>query len=71
MSGVSGRALSDGELQTFWKLLQRVCDYEVDQWANWKVETQHGPVYVTVSRALPPGLVSDEAYFSLPVKPEQ
>lgn len=54
-------ALSDQEYGLFRDLLRRYCAYEVDQWENLYTETAYGPVYVSFSRALPPG-APHEAY---------
>ncbi|KOT64109.1 hypothetical protein ADK43_06965 [Streptomyces rimosus subsp. rimosus] len=47
--------MSDAELEQFRELLRRYCAQELDQWEAWQLETPCGPVYVTLSRALPEG----------------
>jgi hypothetical protein len=58
-------ALSDDELNQLVALLYRFATFELDQHEAWKLDTDYGPVYVTLSRALPAGH-SDEAYRRLP-----
>jgi hypothetical protein len=52
-------SLSDAELQEFTGLLRRFCMHDLDQWENWQLGTEYGPVYVMLSRALPPGATSE------------
>lgn len=57
----AGGRLSDGELEQLRMLMQRFCSHDLDQWEAWQLGTPDGPVYVTLSRALPTG-VDAEAY---------
>ncbi|MFQ6198755.1 hypothetical protein [Streptomyces sp. NPDC000405] len=58
--GTDGQ-LSDEELEQFRRLMHRFCSHDLDQWEAWQMGTPHGPVYITLSRALPPN-VDAEAY---------
>ncbi|CAD5973560.1 hypothetical protein ACPXCO_07795 [Streptomyces cyaneofuscatus] len=53
--------LSKAEFNQFRDLLRRYCAHELDQWENLQTETPYGPVYVLLTRSLPPG-TSAEAY---------
>jgi hypothetical protein len=56
-----GDPLSDAELRELMCLLARYAAHELDQWDSWKMQTSYGPVYMLMSRALPPGW-RDEAF---------
>ena len=60
--------LSENEWQRFFAMLQRICAYDLDQWANWQIDTPYGPVYVTLNRELPPD-ASAEAFWKSPIPP--
>ncbi|WP_416973677.1 hypothetical protein [Streptomyces sp. 4F14] len=60
-SGPPDGPLSDHEIGQFFELMRRYCVYELDQWENLFTETDYGPVYVSLARALPPG-APHEAY---------
>jgi hypothetical protein len=58
-------ALSDAEFQVFARLLRRYCQYDLDQWENWRYRTTYGDVYISISRKLPDGHLAT-AYNELP-----
>lgn len=43
------------------ELLARFANTDLDQWEAWRIATDYGPVYVEISRALPPG-ATDSAF---------
>ncbi|MGA5470084.1 hypothetical protein ACPCUK_14970 [Streptomyces arboris] len=53
--------LSKREFNHFRDLRRRYCAHELDQRESLQTETTYGPVYVLLSRSLPPG-TSPEAY---------
>ncbi|MFF9004151.1 hypothetical protein ACF1GW_08370 [Streptomyces achromogenes] len=59
--GQYARPLSDQEFDQFRDLLRRYCAHELDQWESLRTETPYGPVYVLLTRSLPPG-TAPEAY---------
>jgi hypothetical protein len=61
--------LSDAERDTFVDLLRRVCEYELDQWENWRYRTSYGNVYINFSRDLPQGH-PEAAYDEIPRRAE-
>ncbi|MET7961702.1 hypothetical protein ABZ356_28505 [Micromonospora zamorensis] len=50
-----GGPLSDAEVRELTRLLARFASHDLDQWENWRIETWHGPVFMSVSRKLLPG----------------
>jgi hypothetical protein len=50
-----GGPLSDPEFRELIRLLARYAERELDQWDCWKLHTSYGPVYLQMSRELPPG----------------
>ncbi|GGR76748.1 hypothetical protein GCM10010169_21150 [Micromonospora fulviviridis] len=50
-----GGPLGDAEIRELARLLARFASHELDQWENWRIDTTRGPVFVSVSRELPPG----------------
>jgi hypothetical protein len=46
--------LSASEWDQFTGLLQRFADNDLDQHEAWRLDTRYGPVFVRVSRELPP-----------------
>ncbi|MER6246888.1 hypothetical protein ACFYZI_19005 [Streptomyces griseorubiginosus] len=48
--------LSEAELELFLQYLHRFAQHEVDQFALMEVGDPEYPVYVTLSRALEPGI---------------
>jgi hypothetical protein len=42
------------EAEQFVRLLYRYAETELDQWDNWLLDTEVGPVYVSMSMALLP-----------------
>ncbi|MGY4989201.1 hypothetical protein [Streptomyces nigrescens] len=47
--------LSDDEFKEFLSFLKRFCSHDLDQWEAWQTTTPSGPVYVNMTRSLPPG----------------
>ncbi|TQJ24316.1 hypothetical protein FBZ33_4642 [Micromonospora sp. A202] len=54
-----GGPLSDAEVRELTRLLARFASHDLDQWENWLIETSYGPVFMSVSRKLPPGWPED------------
>jgi hypothetical protein len=46
--------MSADEAEHLVRLLYRYAETELDQFDNWRLDTEHGPVYLNVSRQLPP-----------------
>lgn len=44
--------LNPAEIRDFLRLLTRYAEHDLDQFANWRIPTTHGPVYLSMSRAL-------------------
>ena len=61
----SGR-LSDDEAETLLALLHRFCEYELDQFALWRLRTSYGTVFTTIAR-IPSEGVPPDAYIELDV----
>jgi hypothetical protein len=40
-------------------LIKRFGETELDQFALWRTDTESGPIYITISRALEPGATPD------------
>jgi hypothetical protein len=57
--------MSADESEQFVRLLYRYAETELDQWDNWKLDTDIGPVYVSMSMALLPDW-SDQAFDPVP-----
>lgn len=38
------------EFKIFTILLKRYCNHELDQWSLYKVKSNHGEIYVSISR---------------------
>jgi hypothetical protein len=57
--------MSADESEQFVRLLYRYAETELDQWDNWLLDTEVGPVYVSVSMALLPDW-SDRAFDRVP-----
>ncbi|SDI76164.1 hypothetical protein SAMN05192558_112174 [Actinokineospora alba] len=53
MNGKGGH-LSDSEAELFAQLLERYCEFELDQFDHWIVDTAYGEVFVGLTRELPP-----------------
>ena len=49
--------MSAEESEQFVRLLYRYAESELDQWDNWRLDTEIGPVYVSMSRGVAAGLV--------------
>ncbi|SBT50006.1 hypothetical protein [Micromonospora narathiwatensis] len=54
-----GGPLSDAEVQELTRLLARLASHDLDQWENWRIDTSHGPVFMSISRKLLPGWPED------------
>ncbi|MEU9709207.1 MULTISPECIES: hypothetical protein [unclassified Streptomyces] len=61
-SSPGGGPLSDGEVGQLLDLLRRYCAHDLDQWEALRTDTPYGPVYVQMSRSLPPGEESDAMF---------
>ena len=57
--------MSAEESQQFVRLLYRYAESELDQWDNWRLDTEIGPVYVSMSMELLPDW-SDRAFDPVP-----
>jgi hypothetical protein len=57
--------MSADESEQFVRLLYRYAETELDQWDNWLLDTEIGPVYVSMSMALLPDW-SDLAFDRVP-----
>ena len=51
--------LSEEEFAGLLKALKRHAETDLDQWAEWKIESARGPIFITVSVA---PLTSEEHY---------
>jgi hypothetical protein len=58
--------LSEAEFRTFTGLLRRFCEYELDQWDNWRYRTTFGYVYISISRKEPEGHPPGAHYDEIP-----
>jgi hypothetical protein len=47
--------LTDEELATFFGLLRRSAEVELDQWEPWRCDTAYGEVFTTIGRYTPVG----------------
>jgi hypothetical protein len=54
--------LTDDELRTLATLLYRFASTDLDQFENWRLRTQYGEAYLTLTNWAPPLGVSPEAY---------
>jgi hypothetical protein len=70
LDDVAGEHLSDDELRTMTRLLARFCAHDLDQSEDWRLETPHGTVYVSVTRGLPPGVSQDAFTRIWPLPPK-
>jgi hypothetical protein len=57
--------MSADESERFISLLYRYAETELDQWDNWRLDTEVGPVYVSMSMELLPDW-SDRAFDPVP-----
>jgi hypothetical protein len=57
--------MSADESEQFVRLLYRYAETDLDQWDNWLLDTEIGPVYVSMSMALLPDW-SDQAFDRVP-----
>jgi len=57
--------MSAEESEQLVRLLYRYAESELDQWDNWRLDTEVGPVYVSMSRELLPDW-SDRAFDPVP-----
>ncbi|HVK20502.1 MAG TPA: hypothetical protein VM677_04000 [Actinokineospora sp.] len=60
-----GGPLSASEVELFRQLLQRYCEFELDQFEHFVVDTAYGDVFVGVTRK-PPTDHPRQAYMRLP-----
>lgn len=42
--------LSDDDFKRLLELLRRFCEADLDQYDHWRLQTDHGAVYVDISR---------------------
>ncbi|MEQ7009151.1 hypothetical protein ABN028_23505 [Actinopolymorpha sp. B17G11] len=61
----SDGGLSEAEHRELLALLHRYCSYDLDQWEAWRMQTDHGEVYIHISRHPAPGS-SPQSYDELP-----
>ncbi|SBT69178.1 hypothetical protein GA0070622_6297 [Micromonospora sediminicola] len=54
-----GGPLTDAEVRELVRLLARFASHDLDQWENWRVDTPHGPVFMSLSRTVPPDWPED------------
>lgn len=57
--------MSAEESEQFVRLLYRYAETELDQWDNWRLDSEIGPVYVSMSMELLPDW-SDQAFDPVP-----
>ncbi len=57
--------MSADEVEELARLLYRYAETELDQWDNWRLDSEIGPVYVSMSMELPPDC-SDQAFRPCP-----
>jgi hypothetical protein len=57
--------MSADESEQFARLLYRYAETELDQWDNWRLDTEIGPIYVSMSMELLPDW-SDRAFDPVP-----
>jgi len=60
----AGGRPSDAELRDLARLLARFVSHDLDQWENWRLETSYGPVFVTITNGLMPG-VPEEVFTTI------
>jgi len=53
--------MTDEEIDRMIHLLKRFAAEELDQWVMWRTETDHGPVFISISRKPEQG-ASEHAY---------
>ena len=63
--GLVRERMSADESEQLVRLLYRYAETELDQWDNWQLDTEVGPVYVSMSMALLPDW-SDRAFDRVP-----
>jgi hypothetical protein len=68
----AGGPLSDDEVRQLTFLLARFAAHELDQFENWRIETQYGPVFVAMTNRLPPDwpVEAFATIWPLPPKPQ-
>ena len=55
-------------MATFFRLLTRYAEAELDQWENWRCATEYGDVFITMARRPPPEY--EPSHFEpLPIQP--
>jgi hypothetical protein len=65
MMGFVTDRMSEEEAGHLARLLYQYAETELDQFDNWRLDTAHGPVYVSMTRALLPGR-SEQAFDRVP-----
>jgi hypothetical protein len=55
MDQIEDGRLSDDEFRDLISLLKRFCSHDLDQWEALQTPTPYGPVYINMTRSLPPG----------------
>jgi hypothetical protein len=58
--------LTEGELAQLKALLHRFAEHDLDQFENLRFDTRYGPVFIAMTRQLPPGW-PPEAFTAVPV----
>jgi hypothetical protein len=48
-------SLTSSEFEVLRHLLQRFAEHELDQFEQWRFDSSYGPVFVSLTRELPPG----------------
>lgn len=59
MTDVNDGALTNDEFTRLVGFLARYVSHELDQFEHWRIETSYGPVYISMTNALPPGSTED------------
>ncbi|HVK23563.1 MAG TPA: hypothetical protein VM677_19600 [Actinokineospora sp.] len=54
MNDGSGR-LSGSDFELLCALLRRYCEFDLDQYGHWVMDTAHGDVFIGITCQLPPG----------------
>ena len=44
------KRLTDDEFKLLLELFQRFCEFDLDQFDHWKLKTDHGDIFVDISR---------------------
>lgn len=57
--------LTDDEMALMFRLIRRYAETDMDQWENWRMNSQVGTLYVSLTREPAPG-ASPDAYLKVP-----